>query len=266
MSDNEKRKIVIIILTSIIVILFLAIIYALYDKGFIFEKVKNNNKKVEEKKNTVELLYGQEKNMLIERIKEINMFSKYYPFEDVNKIDNQEVLYKIIYDLGYGKPISEKAVSDKVKYLFGNSYNLKHENLICKVDNNSLYIYDSERKLYMYDTNSLHGHGSSGDVRDIVVKYIKGINESDKKITIDTKLVYAAYCGDTCGPNFAYYKSYEDSYNNQNPILGSTTGEDEIELTDKLYKSIEDKLPITTFTFIKKDANTYNLDSVKIKN
>ena len=266
MDSNKKQKLIIVVLATLILILTIVIIVILCKKVSSSEKVDNKKDKNEiEKKISIktEDLYGQEKNMLIEKIKEINKFSKNYPFDNVSKINNQEVLYKIIVELGFGQPISEKSVNDKVKYIFGDSYKIKHENLICTLDNNSLYLYDANKKMYTYDTESVHGHGASGDVREIIIKYLKGIKDKDGKIVIDTKLVYATYCADTCGPNFAYYKSYEDSVNNKNPILGN--GQDEIELNDKLYRNIEEQLPITTFTFIKVNSNTYNLDSVKIK-
>ena len=266
MEEKKDNKGFVIAIIVLILVVFGLIFYILYDKGIILKS--DGNEEIVEKdaktKENVKALSNEEKELFIEKIEGINTFAEYYPLDDVNKIDNQDLLYKLAFKIGFGKSFSEKSMTEMIKNYFGDAYNIKNEDIICSVDNEPFYIYNSDTNMYRYDVNSTHGHGTSGSVRKIVVKYVDGKKENDKKITINTKLLYATYCGDTCGPNFAYYKSYEDSVKNQNPILGEIDSDTEIELTDDLYKTIEDKLPVTTFTFTKKNSNTYNLESVTI--
>lgn len=257
----------IITIVVLIIIVLGLIFYILYDKGIILNvqdktgMVEKNTKKKTVKK---EKLSDEEKELLLEKIKGINKFSKYYPLTDVNQIPNQEVLFNLAFEIGFGKSFSEKTMTEKIKYYFGDSYKINNEDIICSLDKEPFYIYNSNTNMYRFATDSVHGHGGLGSIREIVVNYVSGKVLNDK-ITIDTKLLYSTYCGDTCGPNYAYYASYQDVFDNK-PILGQEDDfENEIELTDELYKTIESKLPTTTFTFIKRNSDTYNLESVIIK-
>ncbi len=267
---EEKQKSVkgfIIAIIILIIIVFGLIIYILYDKEIIFnssnkkEIVEKNTKKEEEKTKKIST---EEKEILLEKIKKINSFSKYYPLTNANQIPNQEVLLKLAFEIGFGKSFSEEAMTEKIKDYFGDGYAIKNEDIICSIDKEPFYVYNSNTNMYRYAVDSIHGHGGAGGISEIVVNYVDGKVIKDK-IIIDTKLLYSTYCSDTCGPNYAYYASYQDALDNK-PILGQEDNyENEIELTDQLYKTIEDKLPTTTYTFTKKDNNTYSLESVIIK-
>ncbi len=99
---------------------------------------------------------------------------------------------------------------------------------------------------------------------DLGVKtfYVDGNIINDKTITINTKILYGNYCGDTCLPGYAYYLTV--------PVEGSTPifvsdAEGEFIVTEEKYNEISSKIPITTFTFERDDLGNYGLKSVKIK-
>lgn len=260
-KKTKNIKYVIVIFILIVFILGL-VIYILYDKEIILHEVDKDG--VVEKSNNEKELSNKEKELLLEKIEGINKFAKYYPLTDVNTIDNQELLYKLSFMIGFGKSFSEKTMTNTIKNYFGDSYKIKHESIICSFDKEPFYVYDSDTNMYRFDINSMHGHGGSGDIREIVVNYIDGKIINDEKIIINTKLLYSTYCGDICGPNYAYFASYQDVFDGS-PILGDKNDyNNELILTDGLYKSVESKLPTTTFTFIKKSNDIYNLDSVII--
>ena len=99
---------------------------------------------------------------------------------------------------------------------------------------------------------------------DLGVKtfYVDGNIINDKTITINTKILYGNYCGDTCLPGYAYYLTVP--FEGSTPIFVSDD-EGEFIVTEEKYNEISSKIPITTFTFERDDLGNYGLKSVKIK-
>ena len=86
-----------------------------------------------------------------------------------------------------------------------------------------------------------------------------------KDITVNYKILYSNSCSDTCILD-SYYKSYEDSIKGINAVLeGDPDSEDGpgVNLTDELFKTVEVRVPVTTFKVVKTDKG-YTLKSVTI--
>ena len=263
-KKNNSKGLIIALGLLIIVILGL-ITYICYDKGMFSISNDTSNKGINEKLSTEKeeiskVLSYDEGNMLIEKIKVINdNFNSLYPIEKVSNISNQDLLTFAAKKLGFGEKFTEENANNIISTYFGNSVKLAHENIICEVDKLPFYTYDSNSKSYMYDSSS-HAHGMPLGVSTETF-YVDGKYISDKKIVINAKVLYSNYCGDTC-MYYGYYTSYKDSINKQNPVIGGDENTP-VDFNDALYKSVENKIPITTYTFIKNDSNVYSLESVK---
>ena len=259
----KKRRITLIIIVILLLGSFLTtILYIKYGTERIMSK---GTPKVEEKEKVPKEEIKdpeetpKEEMTLDDRIKEIsNNFSKYFPITDISKIHNQDLLIYGLSKVGWEEYITEIEIENAVKKIFGNKIKGKHENIECPTsDPEPLYLYRNG----VYTPNPKHGeHGGSG--RPDVYPFEVNVTEKDNVITANYKLLYSNYCSDTCIIN-SYFKSYQDSINNTNPVLSSNDNQGLL-LTDELYKSVESKLPTTTFIF-EKGNDTYNLVSVTIK-
>ncbi len=264
-------------LIVVIVILVIAILglvgYICYDKGIIFNKkesTENKNTKDDstKKKDVVRELTVAEEESFTERITEINNnFDIDYPISDVTKIDNQKLLSfaSVNAKKDYNNSFPASDVESIIRKYFGNNIKVNHENILCSLDKVPFYDYDSSSKSYKFHENHPgHGGGSSS-----VPIYYFGVEKAtminDKKVVIDSKIIYGNSRGDTWGPNNCYYKSVQDSLNHTNQILGDYSKEEELELTDDMIKSVKDKLPTTTYTFEKDGDGYFNLISIIIK-
>ena len=262
-------------LICLVVILVLALLgtvgYILYDKGVIklgkdetVEKTEVNDE-AEEKSVPKEL--GDELIQEIDEIYNIN-FSKYYS-SSIDSISNQDLLvFGELYvrkqkNITFGDDLSGKDIKELVSSYFDRD--VKHEDIICRVDNNALYKYDSSSDVYKLVTEG-HGHGGMGDtIYGSKTYYIDG-KVVNNTVVLNTKIIYGQYIRigqSTWGPTTNYYSSYEDSKNRTNSIIERESG-NYYELTNEDYQSVKDKLPTTTFVFEKKNDN-YVLKKVEVK-
>ena len=261
-NENMKKKshkgLIIFIILLILIILGL-VGYICYDKFFTKEPEVKEEKK--EEKTTSELSFSEiaEVSELVQELS--NNFGEYYPIKNVDEIDNEDLLSFALFKIGFKEEIKKSEVEDVIKKYFGN-VNLKHEDIECAMEhenNKELYFYKDDK----YVQNEKHGgHGGSGGI-SAASFYVSG--EVDKNIvTANYKILYSNFCGDTCMLN-KYYRTYNDSLNDKNPVLEGDDSSDDpgVNLTESLYKSVEEKVPVTTFTFEKTDDG-YILKSVKI--
>lgn len=255
-------------LKVIIVILVLALLgatgYICYDKGIIKLPVKE--KEVEKKEESDTKLDKELSQGEIDDIKDFakeisNNFALYYPLEDLSKIDNQKLLLWSLNRIGFNDSIKASEIEKEVESYFGNSIKIKHEDIECPTsDEEPLYLYEDGE----YVPNEKHmGHGGFSNP-GAALFYVSGEKDGNL-ITANFKILYSNTCGDTCFLS-SYYKSYEDSVKGINPVLeGDEDSEDGpgVNLTEDLYKTVEVRIPITTFK-VEKTDNGYVLKSVII--
>ena len=263
-NENVKKKshkgLIIFIILLILIILGL-VGYICYDKGLIFKKVEEKEIKEEAKKETKNEPTFSELEDTKAIVQELsNNFAKYYPIKNVSEINNQDLLVYAVKKIGWNEVIEKKEIENEITKILGTDTKINHEDIECSsAHDEKLYLYEDGK----YRFNEKHG-GHGGKTVYSSAFYVSG--EKDKNIiTVNYKILYSNVCSDTCVLT-SYYRTYKDSLNDENPVLeGDPNSEDGpgVNLTEKLYKSVEVKIPVTTFTFEKTDDG-YILKSVKI--
>ena len=286
-TEKNKNKIsplaLFIIIAGILMIGMCGFIcYSLKDTGSMNTKRNNNrnNTIVKEKEseeqpstnNEEESNSTKEKTSQIEdenlssekKVEEIaTYFGSYFPLENVNTINNQNLLFFALqhHKGGWQDTIPKEELEDVIKEYFGNKVKLIHENIECPSpsDERPLYLYDGNGT---YKTNPEHGgHGGDG-VKFAYVHYLSE-QKNANIVEVNYKIAYSNNCPDTC-ITYAYYASY----NAETPVVSNTKTDgavDILEFTDELYESIKDKLPVTTFTYEIDENGTYNLIKIAVK-
>ena len=258
-NENQKKKsrkgLIIFIILLILIILGL-VGYICYDKFF----TKELEVKEEKEKKTSNELSSSEIDEINEMVQELsNSFAKYYPIKKMDEINNQDLLLFALQKIGFVEEIKKSEIEEVIKKYFGD-VKIKHEDIDCPTEHDEkLYLYEDGK----YIPNPEHGgHGGGGNAYAAPF-YVSSAKEGDV-VNVNYKILYSNMCGDTCILN-AYYRTYEDSKNSENPVLEGDDSSDDpgVNLTEKLYKSVEVKIPVTTFTFEKTDDG-YTLKSVKI--
>ena len=253
-------------LKVIIIVLVLALLgavgYICYDKGLIkLPKKEAKTEVVDDTKHDKELSQG-EIDDLTDFAKELsNNFAEYYPLDDFSKIDNQKLLFWALRRIGFNDLITEKEIEDQVTNYFGKSLKVKHEDIECPTsDEEPLYLHEDGG----YVPNPNHfGHGMGQDPQAALF-YVSGEKDGNL-IMVNYKVLYSNTCGDVCFLS-SYYKSYEDSIKKINAILEGDPDSEEgpgVNLTEDLYKTVEVRVPVTTFKVEKTDKG-YTLKSVVI--
>ena len=260
-KSNAGLKVVIIIL---VLALLGTVGYITYDKGLIKIPKKQQSTeeiKTDDTKHDKELSQG-EIDDLNDMAKEISSnFAQYYPLTDFSKLDNQELLNWALERIGFKEIITEKEMEDEIKGYFGNQVKIKHEDIECPTsDDQPLYLYEDGG----YVPNPNHfGHGVTTPPQAAVF-YVSGEKEG-KTITANYKILYSNTCSDTCFLS-SYYKSYEDAVKGINALLEGDPDSPEgpgVNLTEELFKTVEVRVPVTTFKVEKTDKG-YILRSVEV--
>lgn len=229
---------------------------------------------LEEEKNEQETksreLTQNEKAVLLSQIKEYNTrIPDLYGAEI--KLDNQRLLQ---FASIYARPktisaeeykeitFSAESVRSIIKKYFYIENEIQHTNIKCDVCGDDRYIYNEDTKVYSYNKEQ-NGHGGAGMIPDSYVSYLSGTIENEKAVVVKTKILYAGWCSDIC-LNFcsAYYGTYDDARNSKNSLLGNSSSEEKVVVTDDMYASVADKLKTTVFTFIKDNEGNFGLKSV----
>jgi len=246
---KKSRRIFLTVIAIFILVSFLGMTtYIRYERERILSKASHVQEEVPDEEEIIE-----------EKVKELsNNFAKYFPITDISRIDNQDLLFYALSKIDSKETIKKEEIEQAVANTFGNNLKGKHENINCPTnDQEPLYYYQNK----VYKQN--HNHGRHGEIKKPkAYPYKIDITKKNNILTANYKILYSNYCNDTCITN-NYYKSYQDSKNNINKVL-SSNDDKELVLTEDLYKSIEEDLPTTTFTF-KKGKDTYNLVSITIE-
>lgn len=268
-KKNNTQTILIVILTTISA---LSLGYIALDKTNILSSKDSNSKKEVKKENKVQEkettrdLTQDEINILKKSIEEVynTKFASYYPLGNLNTISNQKLLM-FAHDaciVESTRDVIQSTAMDNIIARYFGDFKVQHEDIICTVDNIPMYKYDSATNTYTYNENHPgHGGADSTTVRDSKTLYLSGTVKDEKEYTINMKVLYGGKAADIVGPNNAYYKSYSDT----TPVVGDTSSYEDLVVDENTIKNIQDKLPTTTYTFIKDQNDNYGLKSVTIQ-
>lgn len=260
---KKKNGLVVVVVLLIIIVIGLGGYIAVDKLDLISTKkteVKSKTDKKEQKEEIKTLSYD-EGNKLLEKIKVINNnFASSFPLSDFSKINNQDLLLFVANQVGFGTDFSMEKANEIISNIFGSSVTLKHEDIMCSIDNKPYYTYDSSVRKYVYNKgDNVHPHGGLSTV-DAKTYYVNGKYNSSDEIEINTKVLYSNICGDTC-MIYEYYANY--NHDNETPILESKDGS--LEVTDEMYEQVKNRIPVTSYIFKKNKDNSYDLKSVTIK-
>ena len=243
--------------------------YIVYDK-FIAKDTKEDCKTEEKKDKKEDVEEGKavdltENNVstLMIKINNLNTFLySQYPITDVKSLENQLVLRTgtvllkdgIVTNSGIVGFSSNKLVEEIVSY-FGSDYPYKLEDIQCHAGDGVLYHYDTQTS--EYKVTGTHGHDGGSYRRNKAYFQDGTYDEATGTYVIHAKVLYAAECGGTCGPRVEFYgdtKSTEPVY----------TAQQDTEF-DVAYQASVDKIPVTTYTFIKNSDGGFGLKSVTMQ-
>ena len=270
MTENKRKN----INWSLIIIIILLMAVSSLATYIVVDKTnkENNKQKIEETKEKENAEIGQEKaeeleqseiEALKEKIEKISyVFSSKYPITSIDALTNQELLWAMrsLSSVNSGNFSAEELDKQMTKY-FGNSKKLKHEDMICTIDNVAMYIYNDSTNTYNFNDNH-PGHGGTIGVSRIKVYDAKVVNKEGNKVTITAKLLYGNYCSDICMPGYAYYASYP----REGAVkLFESEGPEEFIITDEKYNEVASQIPITTFTFEKESDGNYGIKTVYLQ-
>ena len=263
-EKEKKNKGLIIIIIFLIIALLGTTGYIIYDKVVKKEpqqEEKKQTKKEEEEESPQRKLTEEEKTTLLSQIETYtNTLAGEYTFDEELPLENQQaLLFALIQLESTGQDYMESDLEKVLQQYFGENHPYQHENIECFLGDGTLYIYDSAKREYRFQ--DYHAHGGQG-IYPNEVYYIDG-NTDEQTYTINVNILYGDYCNSTCGPTTSYYTTANDSRNGINPILGPY--ENLHTITQEEYNSIQETLPITTFTFEKDDIENYGLKRVTIK-
>ena len=185
-----------------------------------------------------------------------NQFADKYPLE-TKAFSNEDVLQYVTIRVRNGESFSATLVSDYIEKLFGKDYSYHHEDVNCGAGDGIIYKYDASTQTYTF-TGS-HGHGGPGASRSKIY-FVSAIEKGDT-LTINTKILYGGWCGDTCGPIMNFYAKYPFDTS----IYDVPDSDLEKDNYDVVYEQKKDLLPITSFIYKKQSDGNFGLVEVKIQ-
>ena len=271
-GNNNKSLFIVIIILSIVVVGLITFIC--YDK--IINKdnnkvdetqeesnnSKNENKEDEKNESKPVALEKSELDTLtnvIESMKSHAFLQNYIPLNNINEIQNKDLLMYVLNVFKEKKSFTKDEVEQLIKQTFGDEIKVTHQNIPCSLGKN-YFIYNSTTGTYTYNNKHI-GHGG-GDRISIYKKYMDSY-KIDNTYTIKYKMIYGEVCSDMCFVG-SYFASINDAKTMTNPVLelNDVVGYD---ITEELFKTIEDKVPVTTFTYEKNSNGTFNLKSIVVE-
>ena len=189
-----------------------------------------------------------------------NHFGESYPFKTEN-LSNQDVL-EVSWILAVQRGLlsteevfTKEDMKQYVSYVFGSDYSYTDENIPCFLEGNNLFQFDGEN----YQPEGMHGHGGHGPLYRSQYYFQRAWKENGKLI-VQLKVLYAGYCGDTCGP-IQYY--YAQASRDAEPLRLFDSFD--IPSYDDMYVEVSDQLPITTFTFQEDSKGGYGIQTVDVR-
>lgn len=263
--ENKKNKFGLGIFIGILVTIVIGLSgFIIYDKVLSNNnEVKNEDKDKNETNNKItrEEISSTDLDSILAKIHIYDAnFSNSYPIQNFdtfsNAITNQDKLYFILSHSGFDDSFNKDSLKGVALRYFNDSFSYVDENISCFLGH-SFYEYNATSGVYRLDNNHPgHGGSSSYVVHSYVVDSF--YNLESKEYIINTKNLYGGLCDDACGPTFKFY----DSSDLKNLIFDNSSEEFTY---DEIYRKVQNKLPITTYTFVENSNNELVLSSVTIK-
>ena len=222
------------------------------------EKDTVENKKEEEQKMESGVISNKKIEITTQMIKELtNSFIQYYPIEDLSKasIKNQDYLSFALSKMDRRKSFTENDIETVLKKYFGNTVKVKHENIICEVDNEPYYIYKDG--VYTFNDDFPHGHEGAWGY-NLFIQF-DSVQFENNSMTLNYKIMY----GYPVPYYFAsvYYSGYKDK-----KVVMELKDEIGVELPNShLLDESFQKTGITSFTYEIDSNGSYRLKSVTEK-
>lgn len=260
-NKNDKWKDTLILILAIIVfILTVVSLYLVIDKkdndagnnkdNNIQENESDNNEKNQIKNELLKKVYAY--NTIIDNFS-IDNTNEYF-----NNISNQKKLSflwsKVKKEDIFAEGFTKKELRDIAFNYFGESFSYIDENIYCDEFDHVIFEYNTKKEKYEYNINH-PGHGGYTCFSNV---YFVDDKIDNNTYTMNVKILYSDTCGDI-GESFSS-KYYSDKELN-NLVYDNT----ENNTHDEVYEVIKDKLPTTTYKFVKNSSNEYILSSVSVK-
>lgn len=260
MGKNNKLYVIIVILIAIICLLVGFII-----GGNVLRGDTNNDNGISENEKTVTLTESEGKE-LFEKVSVYNdYFLQDYSVNGIKSAINNNILYFLTEQLdGFGvdgrktftpndlKKVADEYLVDDINVTYTDIFipsadrSIIGEHVIYKLGSDSKYTYVPQ-------PIGVPGYFIMEEY------YIDGYyNQTKDEYIINTKLLYNQWCVDVCGPHPNYYSD------NELKNVVYTTDNIFIEFDD-VYNQVKDKLPVTSYKFVKNDSGNYVLSSVTVK-
>ena len=269
MEDKKKKNkgfiIVIVILTILVIALGSYIIYdkVISNKTDTTEENLNNN---DEDENKLENITEDDIKNFSNQIDDYNTYlTDYYPINDINNLNSDIILEfasKMVEKKDYNTSFTKKEMDNIINKYFGSDYSYTLKDINCFLGDGILYKYDTATETYNFYGE--HPHGGEGFYRSKYYFLDGTYDKETNEYIINTKVLYASYAGDTYGPIDYYFSNGSDAKNNENSIYTVDEKDSENDTYNQAYNEIKDKLPITTYTFVKDNNDNYALKSVII--
>lgn len=281
----ETNKILIVVIVILSILLLGTIGFIIYDKIIAQEDTKteevqnqikddtkteeNQNKQPELKEDKIVPITEQKASVMLEQIDTYNLkLSKFYPIDDINKIDSTTVVdmtYTKIPNIRYEKDANfmQSDLEKVVAKYFGNEYKVIHQDIPCFCNDKIVFKYNSAKRNYTF--YGMHGHGGGSLINIGYTYFIDGTyNETQNKYIINTKVMYRDSFSDVGGPTTGYYATASDAMNKTNPIYIVNENEIETLQPETVYNKVKEQIRITSYEFRVDSDGNYGLTKVSL--
>ena len=216
----DKKDKLIMTLTVIILILVVALALVIGMKSLDKTTTTNDNNTKKEDKVEIkeETLTSEEKNSIIDKIKEYdNYFISFDGTKNPLEMTNQEK-FEFYLKNNYGKfktGVSSKEIEEYLQKEFGSKITFNPiDEYLCEIDNLPLITYDKNNDLYKADYSE-HGH-DGGSTTSIYNYYVSGVKKKANKTTYTVKVRKMFSNFVNVGVVYKFYGSYTDSLKDKN--------------------------------------------------
>ena len=221
------------------------------------KEIENDFTNHQDKEESSVELSDQQKEEIKKNVYDLGLYFADYYEKGISSISNQDLLYFALKTIGFKETISKDEIESIIYKYFGDNLKVSHEAIKCSISNHEpLYYYEEE----MYKMNENHGgHGGGKGGYTSYPGFVSGEMKGNT-ITVKYKIAYYNSCGDVC-PS---YQLYDAPTNQKNPLYESVNSNGGIvpfSCDEKIFDTIKDKLPVTTFIF----DNEYHLKQVSVQ-
>ncbi len=247
MNKDYKDNIIIVLL--IIIILLIGIIgYVL-----IFDKKDESINDKEDSNSQVENVTIEEQNAIEAKIKSFAKMD-FATFDDINSIDDEEKIWRIIVEKEYifgtnNTQISGDKIRNDLKEYFGSNDKTNFVNLnsnITDYSNGVIYRYDSNSNAYIKQVDYYQNSYASNNA--VYVKVLSVTKNGNEYVAEVHKLTVPG-CTEICAANDA------DFYDGKTKLGKVNIATDEA--LANVYETVKSSLSVHKYTLVKEDNNFY---------